>query len=517
MINISNNKHLDIILPSTNKALKEVLKSASPKELRVLTQNKDLKSVLNSLLQESSKNSASDKALLNLVKNNPTLKNLGSVTSTVKGLLDALKSTPQKTTLPVEKVLKEFLVDIKQLNQSDLKKQIANSGVFLESKIKNIKNPQAELKETLNPLLKKIQKSSIYPIKVLDKNIKEILNSEVIKNATNISLTTPSEKQDLSKVAKLVDKIIQTMQTNLKSEDTITTKNFSKALDKLQHLIEPKVLTKENFKLETLKESITEITTQLSSSKTPQAKSLMDILAKVLKTLPNSSLEQLTKEKIPQEIKNAILPLKDLIEKSDTLFLKETKSLLNKLTTLNTSQKLQSTQNIKELVASDLKSVLLKTSEELSKSPTAKQSEVLKHIDKLSLQIDYHQLASHLSNSSSLYLPFSWDALEEGSLNIKKDKDEKFYCDIELKLKEYGDLSLRLVLYEKNQINIKIHSDNKEFQQIIKDNIPTLRSSFIDINITPREIRILNSSKKTAISPYESQTKAIDVGFEVKA
>ncbi|WP_321778086.1 hypothetical protein [Sulfurimonas sp.] len=39
----------------------------------------------------------------------------------------------------------------------------------------------------------------------------------------------------------------------------------------------------------------------------------------------------------------------------------------------------------------------------------------------------------------------------------------------------------------------------------------------IDANITPREIRILDASKKTPISPYESQTKAIHIGFEVKA
>ncbi|WP_324170670.1 flagellar hook-length control protein FliK [Sulfurimonas sp.] len=524
MINISNNKHLDIILPNTNKALKEVLKSASPKELEVLTQSKDLKSVINSLLQESSKNSASDKTILNLVKNNPTLKNLGTISSTIKDLLNSLKSTPQnqtteKTPLPIEKVLKEFLIDIKQLSESVLKTKITNSGIFLESKLKNVQNPQVQLKETLNSLLKSVEKSSIYPVKVLDKYIKEILNSLVIKNTTNKSLTTntPDDKQVLSKVAKIVEKIIQTMQTNLKNEDITTTKEFSKILEKLQHTIEPKVLTPENFKVASIQESIVQLLPQLTKSQVPEAKGLFDALTKILKILPNTSLEQLTQTKIPQEIKSAIEPLKSAIANTDTLFSKDTKALLNKLTTLDTPQKLSSTQNVKEIIANDLKSVLLKTGEEIAKSPITNQSEVLKHIDKLSLQIDYHQLVSHLNNSSSLYLPFSWDALEEGTLDIRKDEDDKFYCDIELKLKEYGELSLRLVLYEKNQINIKIHSDNIEFQKIIKENIPTLRSGLIDANITPREIRILDASKRTPISPYESQTKAINVGFEVKA
>jgi nitrogen fixation/metabolism regulation signal transduction histidine kinase len=112
MINISSNKQLDIILPNTNKALKEVLQSVSPKQLQLITQNKDLKSVINSLLKESSQNSANDKALLQLVKENPTLKNLGNVSNTIKDLLKSLdiKSNPttQNAPLPIEKVYEPY-------------------------------------------------------------------------------------------------------------------------------------------------------------------------------------------------------------------------------------------------------------------------------------------------------------------------------------------------------------------------------------------------------------------------
>ncbi len=313
MISISSNKKLDIILPNTNKALNEVLKSATPKQLETITQNKDLKSVINSLLQESSANSKSDKALLLLLKNNPTLKDLGNVSTTIKDLLNSIKS--EKNPLPVQKVLKEALVDIKQLNESSLKSKITNSGVFLESKLKNAQN----------------------------------------------------------------------------------------------------------------------------------------------------------------------------------------------------------TQNIKEIISNDLKAVLLQASEEVAKSSHPNQAEILKHMDKLSLQIDYYQLMSHLSNSSSLYLPFSWDALEEGNIKLKKAEDDKFYCDIELKLKEYGELKLRLVLYEENQLNIQIHSDNTDLQTIVKENISLLRSALIESHITPREIRILDATKTSVPSPYENSLDEINVGFEVKA
>jgi flagellar hook-length control protein FliK len=184
---------------------------------------------------------------------------------------------------------------------------------------------------------------------------------------------------------------------------------------------------------------------------------------------------------------------------------------------MNSIQKLSSSNNIKEILANDLKAHILNTKNDIITSSHPNQAEILKNLDKLALQIDYYQLMSHLSNSSVLYLPFTWDALEKGNINIKKAEEDKFYCDIELKLKEYGELNLRLVLYEQNQLNIQIHSDNEEFKKIIKDNIPDLRSALIESNITPREIRLLDASKKVATSVYDSSSENINVGFEIKA
>lgn len=312
MINLSaNSKQLDIILPNTNKALAEVLKNATPKELQNLSQSRDLKSILNSLLTQSSQNPTNDKVLLELLKSNPTLKALGSATDNIKDLLSNIKS--DKNPLPIETTLKNFLTNIKDLSESALKQKFENSGVFLESKLKHA-NPQ----------------------------------------------------------------------------------------------------------------------------------------------------------------------------------------------------------NIKEIIANDLKSVLLKAADEISSSSNPNKLEILKQVDKLLLQIDYHQLLSHLSNSSSLYIPFSWEDMQKGQINLKKDKDDKFYCDIDLKLKEYGELNIKLALYEKNQLNIHIHSDNKEFKEIIKENISSLRLALTENKITPREIRLFDLTTADSFSPYEDSSTDIDMGFEIK-
>ena len=102
-------------------------------------------------------------------------------------------------------------------------------------------------------------------------------------------------------------------------------------------------------------------------------------------------------------------------------------------------------------------------------------------------------------------------------MEFKKTDDDKFYCDIDLKLKEYGELKLKLTLYDKNQLNLHIYSSNEEFKEIIKENIPILRSALIEVQITPREIRIFEPNKKISASSYENQSDNLQMGFEVKA
>lgn len=542
MINLSTNKQLGIILANTNKALAVVLKEATPKEIETILKDKDLKSVINSLLKESAKSQDGDKALLNLVKNNPTLKDLGNVTTTVKELLNALKS--EKNSLPIETALKKFLVDIKELNEPVLRQKLENSGVFLESRLKNVQNPQVELKNLLVSLEKSIEKSEIPSVKLVAQNIKEILTAPAIKEATNSTILEPlrdekptlqqnpkEAKSSLADVAKRVEEIVSKLNEQLRASDVITTKGFEKQLSKVEHLVSQKMLTPENFKPAQLQDALQQLNSQamqspqLTQSTKPEVKGVFDALVKIVEALkviqqenpmPKASLEVMAEKKLPEAVKTVVDVLKGVIEKADPLFSKETVALIPKLSQFAAPQKLSADESVKEILSGDLKAVLLKTGEEIAKSPHPNQAEILKHVDKLLLQIDYFQLLSHLSNSSSLYLPFSWDSLEEGNINIKKDKNSVFYCDIDLKLKEYGELKLKLALYEENQINIHIYSDSAEFKEIVKEGIASLRSALIEAQITPREIRIFDTPKKSPLSSYETPQRDIDMGFEVK-
>jgi hypothetical protein len=421
MIQSATLKQLSIILPNTNKALSQVLNDLGTKETATLTQSKDLNSIINTLFKESSQNTTQDKALLELLKNNPTLKNLGNVSKDIKELLKLIKtpSQEQKQT-HLEKTLESVLSNVKDIQQSDVKSKIQNSGVFLESTLKNTKPALENLKTTLTQLSKSLDTTQLPQLKELNTQIKNILSSDFFKNTNT---------QDI----KLL--------TNL-------TQEIKKPMESIQ------------------------------------------------KTL-NSSFDKTLSPK-------------------DTVFTKEFKVIFDKLQLLNKPQELQNATQTKEQLSQDLKATLLKSHEEISNSNNPLKQEILKAIDKLTLQIDYHQLVSHLSNASSLYIPYAWDQLEDGNITLKSAKNKKFFCDIELQLKDYGELKLRLGMFEQNQLSINIDTKNDDFRALLKKNIGLLKEQLFSVGIHPQNINFIE--EKTAPTDiYNEYSKNLDIGFEVKA
>ncbi len=422
MVNFNTHKTLNIILPNTNTALKEILQSASKEEMEVLTKGKDLNSIMNSILKQSSKEAGNNKLLLDLVKNTPTLKGLGNVDTNIKELLTTLKQ--EKNPLPLEKQLKTFLSDIKDMTQKGLQAKLENSGVFLESKIKNLQTPQLQLKTELQELSVQLEKSSLPNVKVLNTQIKELLTSDLFKSISNSDLlkTTLLNLENVVKMSSSVSKLLNTLQERINS------------------------------------------------------------------------------------------PLDKTLQPKDILFSKEIKDITQ---TLKQSSKVeQLSLQTKDIFSQDFKAVLLKAHDEISNMPN-KNVDILKAIDKLTLQIDYQQLLSHLSNATSLYIPYSWDMLEEGNITIKKAKDDKFFTDIELQLKEYGLLKLRLGMFEKKQLNINISTENKKFKEILQKSIPELKQALFAVGVTPNSIRFIEDNDKLN-SAYSDANQTLNAGFEAK-
>ena len=426
MITSSTSKTISIILPNTNRALNEVLKSVSPQELQTLTKSKDLNSIVEGLLKRSLQNPSQDKTLLSLVKNNPTLKELGSVTNSLKELVTTLKQEPSP--LPLEKKLSSFLSSLKDMSEKNLQSKIENSGLFLENKLKSVQSPQLVLKESLQELVKQLQITKLPNVQSVVNELKALLNSEVFKSISK-DISQLIAKPDLTALTELTKKVQPT-------------------LDK--------------------------ITERLSST-----------------------------------VDKTIAP-------NDVLFSKDTKHLLDKLTLLNKPEQLINQTQIKDSLSQDFKAVLLKAQEELQTSQSPNKQELLKQVDKLLLQIDYQQLLSHLSNATSLYLPYEWDMLEDGNITLKNAKDGKFFTDIELQLKEFGLLKLRLGMFENNQLNINITTESPKLKKLLQENIPALKKQLFDVGVTPMSIRFLDEANSLS-SAYSNANESLNAGFEVKA
>lgn len=528
MINLVNSKKVDLILPNMNKALKEVLKDATPKQLESISSGKDLKSIMDGILKQSSIDNSNDKTLLNLVKNNPTLKSLGDVSTTIKDLLNTIKN--DKNPLPIEKVLKNVLVDIKDVKEAQLKQKFENSGVFLESRLKDVKSPHVELKNILNNLQSSLAKSEFSSSQSILKDIRSLLATHLSEQSASAKdipqIKELASKQELPLIAQKLKKIVVDLKSAQNTSEPIHKPSVENAVKTLEHLTSPNILKNvEDFKYPQIKDALDHISMNLSKSFNFETKGILDALNKIFAALksidqnaanPKALLDSFLTKGIDQDINKMTSNLKDLIFKADPIFSKEINATTHKLLTFTNPQNLNPQQNVKEILSSDFKALLNQATDEITKSNHPNKQELLNHIDKLGLQIDNFQLVSHLSNASSLYLPFSWDGMQEGTIEMKKAED-RFYCDIDLKLKDYGELKFKLTLYEKNQLNLHIYTTSKEFQNIVKENLPELRSAIIDVNVTPREIRIFEPKETNATMAYINPSGSLESGFEVKA
>ena len=169
----------------------------------------------------------------------------------------------------------------------------------------------------------------------------------------------------------------------------------------------------------------------------------------------------------------------------------------------------------------DMKAILLQLKEELSAKTDAKSAEILKQVDKILTQIDFYQLNSLITNSNYVYVPFFWEMLEDGSINIRKAENDKFYCQINLSLKDFGKVDLMLGLYDKNKMDLTIYAQRDHFKTAIRENIKDLKLALNSVNIIPVNIKLLDMKENiedTPTSSYINNTfnQNINSGIDIK-
>ncbi|MFA6188131.1 MAG: flagellar hook-length control protein FliK [Sulfuricurvum sp.] len=416
MITLKPDAKINIMMPHQNKALNVALSLASPVQLEQLKEGKDLQSIVSSLFQSKISNTKSDQVLLDILKNNNVFKQFGSFTGELKNLLTTLKSNPDLA--PKLSKLENSLKSITALDVPTLKGQIANSGVFMESKIASAIQTMPMIRETLQNLQHALAQTNQGEAKNLSLSLLELLEHPILEKAG----------EDIGS-ARILIKTLQTLTDTLER-----------------------------------------------------------ILPKIDPLTPHE-------QEAVEEIHSAIKQL--------TPFVKPEQLLIN--------------AQMQEHLSHDVKSQLLQLNEELKTLTNPVSNEVQTQLDELITHIDYHQLLSHLDGSNTLYFPFSWDALEEGSLSIKQREEKKFYCEINLQLKEYGKIDLMMALHEENQLEIQAHTEKSEFKELIQKHMEELRALLRQAGLNPRAIRVYDAKESTtpSSSAYTPDDTDFQSGFEV--
>ena len=137
--------------------------------------------------------------------------------------------------------------------------------------------------------------------------------------------------------------------------------------------------------------------------------------------------------------------------------------------------------------------------------------------------MDFYQLNSLVSNSNYVYVPFFWEMLEDGSINMKKTEEEKFFCQINLTLKDFGKVDLMLGLYDKNKLDLTIYAQREHFKTAIRENIQKLKIALNSVDLIPVNIKLLDmkdeKEKETPSQVYlnNSYNQTINSGIDIRA
>ncbi|MDQ1299018.1 MAG: Flg hook protein, partial [Campylobacterota bacterium] len=181
MIILKPDAKITLMMPHQNKALSIALSLATPVQLELLKEGKDLKSIVNSLFQAKITHTKSDQVLLDILKGNHAFKQFGNFTQELKNVITTLKTEPNLA--PKLSKLEHSLQSITTINAPVLKEKVANSGLFMESKIASTTLPMQTIGETLQKLQHALVQTSLGEAKNLSLSIAEFLEHPIVEKA----------------------------------------------------------------------------------------------------------------------------------------------------------------------------------------------------------------------------------------------------------------------------------------------------------------------------------------------
>ncbi|EIF07447.1 hypothetical protein UNSWCD_148 [Campylobacter concisus UNSWCD] len=428
--------------------------------------------------------------------------------------------------------LKEFLKPIADLKAGSLNDQIKNSGVMLEANLKDALTPE-KLPSSIQKLLSDIKNLSNQNL------LSQILtlNDESLDNQNSfMKLTSMLEKASGDAKNILDNSSVKTLLKDVDKLDNVAKfldKNFSK--EQSADAVKSQIVKMENF-ISNLSEKVGNLASEklnqsvAFSSNHKELKAILESLKNDLKMLNNigdeaglvkafNEVSDVSKEgSLQDKLQSAArrlahsLSLADPEASTTKSDLAESKALLKQLKLAtndinNITTKSQS--EISKVLNQDVKSTLLNISEKSQNAQTVNAA------NKMISQIEMHQMVSSLQGGIQTYMPYIWDGVEGGNVAFKQGKKDKFYAQIDLNFKKFGQINVMVGLVDKRYIDLSVATQTNEFKELILGNSSELKQAISKLGLIVSNFNI-KTLPKVKLNDRFKNFGGLDVGFDKK-
>ena len=487
--------------------------------------------VLDDLKSASSLSKAEQ--ILSQAKDTKIAPNLASELSDLAKSLEAeaaQNESPEIKSLALK--LKEFLKPIADLKAGSLNDQIKNSGVMLEANLKDALTSE-KLPSSIQKLLSDIKNLSNQNL------LSQILtlNDESLDNQNSFMKLTSMLEKASSDAKNLLDnssiKILLKDVDKLDNVAKFLDKNFSK--EQSADAVKSQIGKMENF-ISNLSEKVANLASEklnqsaAFSSNHKELKAILENLKNDLKMLNNigdeaglvkafNEVSDVSKEgSLQDKLQSAArrlahsLSLADPDASTAKSDLAESKALLKQLKLAtndinNITTKSQS--EISKVLNQDVKSTLLNISEKSQNAQTVNAA------NKMISQIEMHQMVSSLQGGIQTYMPYIWDGVEGGNVAFKQGKKDKFYAQIDLNFKKFGQINVMVGLVDKRYIDLSVATQTNEFKELILGNSSELKQAISKLGLIVSNFNI-KTLPKVKLNDRFKNFGGLDVGFDKK-
>ncbi len=180
-MNINTNTLLNMLAPKLTIQTKSTIENLSKDgkvDVKSLLKDTNVKALLSNLLNDLATGTKTKENIALLLQNSKKMFDFKSLSSNTKEILKYIQAEPklEKQTT----VLKQFQLDMKNLDKKALKSSISNSGIFLESKLANSQTDMPKIQNDIKVVLLQIQdqvdKKAIELPKELKNQVEKALN-----------------------------------------------------------------------------------------------------------------------------------------------------------------------------------------------------------------------------------------------------------------------------------------------------------------------------------------------------